>query len=619
MFQNNARIENLSGVRFYEQDIIYDDHIYTGDIEIIIKADYVSPGFGIALLNNEGLSLQEQKEMFLFRTGFRESSVVYKYNFAQKNIKRSSTAFEPPHNNMTFLFTKQGKTIKLFCSTLENPLIEYTLPNDNWDKYSLGIYSNAGNVIKSINIAASIPKNWIVNMYNTNGGYVRFVKSGFEFIGCQNNAEIEQNKTFLKKGTYFLKYDIDEYKENDIKPYIFLSGDERLDSDEKNLLIDNLYFILEEDSYINIKFSGKNGSIKNINLCENLYDQYVPTKDDNSKIEGSYIDIDLKEIEYVTWTGSIFDLPDVSTILVESEKPCVINNGYEVLTVEDLKINLNKMYIYTYHADTAKLIIEEQGNSNNIFEHTFYKDSDKIRIFNNMDALIIEFKIKKENKDDLIDFIEENITRKYVSKDVTSPIIVIDNENMPLDLSSSYRFVDKDGLRKYIFTNIEREIFPADSFIRLTNMPSREANKIKVYGIYKEAKINESMFFANSVEGIDDLTLFTKNYQLLDKNKISYINANNGEIYLDDIGAFEWLVVDYEKRNSYCINYLPDVSMYEVIVANEQQASTMIFDEPIIRDNMVEAETYKQLMASSTTLMKPINKQYIVLRKEWNS
>lgn len=618
MFQNNARIENLSGVRFYEQDIIYDDHIYTGDIEVIIKADYISPGFGIALLNNEGLSLQEQKEMFLFRTGFRESSVVYKYNHEQKNIKRSSTAYEPPHNDTFFLFTKQGKTIKLFCSTLENPLIEYTLPNNNWDKYSLGIYSNAGNVIKSINIAASIPKNWIVNMYNTDGGYVRFFKSGFEFIGCKNNAEIEQNNTFLKKGTYFLKYDTDEFVTSDIKPYVFLSGDDRFSNEEKNILVDGVYFILEQDDYINIKFSGKQGVIKNINLCENLYDQYVPTKDDNSKIEGSSIEIDLKEIEYVTWTGRIMALPDLATIL-ENEKPFVIYNEYEKLSVKDLKLQLNKMYIYTYFKESAKLVIEEQGNSNNIFEYTFYKDSDKIIIFSNMDALIVEFKIKKQNKDDLIDFIEENITRKYVSKDVTSPIIVIDNENMPLDLSSSYRFVDKDGLRKYIFTNIEREIFDADTFIKLTNMPSREANKIKIYGVYKDAKVNPEMFYANSREGIDDLIPYTKNHILLDRNRISYINANNGEIYLEEVSEFEYLIVDYEKRNSYCINYLAEVSMYEVIVANEQQASTMIYDEPIVKNGIVEAESYKQLKASSTTLMKPVNKQYIVLRKEWNS
>lgn len=624
MFQNNARIENLSGVRFYEQDILYDDHIYSGDIEIIIKADYVSPGFGIALLNNEGLSLQEQKEMFLFRTGFRESSVIYKHGYTQKNIKRYASSFEPPHNDIYFTFSKSGKSIKLYCSTLEMPLIDYTLPNNNWDKYSLGIYSNAGNVIKNINIATSVPKNWIVNMYNTDGGYIKFVKSGFEIISCKNNAELEQNNTFLKKGTYFLKYDVDETKPNDIKAYVFKSGDERIENDKKNLLIDDTYFILEEDEYINIKFSGKNGSIKNINLCENLYDQYVPTKDENSKIKGSYLKVDLKDVEYITWTGSIMNLPDSTVIANESEKPFVISNTYETLNIKDLNISLNKLYIYTYYADTMKLYIEDRDNSNNVNVYAFNRSSDAITLFNNMDALIIELKLKKRDEEEVIDFIKDSTTKKYVQRDISSPILVVDNENIPLDLSSSYRFVyvtasDETSYKKYIFTNVEREIFDVSDYIKLSKLPSREKNKIKIYGIYQNAKVDEENFYANSKEGIDDLILYTKNHVVLDTAKISYINENTGEIFLTDVENFEHIVVDYEKRDSYCINYLPEASMYEVLVANENQESTIIYDEPILKNGILESETYKPLKANSTTYIKPVNKQYIVLRKEWSN
>jgi len=626
MFQNNARIENLTGIRFYEQDVLYDDHTYSGDIEIIIKADYVSPGFGIALLNNEGLSLQEQKEMILFRTGFRESSVIYKYGYSQKNIKRYTSIFKPPHNNIYFTFSKQGRNIKLYCSKLDIPLIEYTLPNNNWDKYSLGIYSNAGNVIKSINIASSVPKNWIVNMYNTDGGYVKFVKSGFEFISCKNNAEIEQNNTLLKKGTYFLKYDVDTTKHNDIKAYVFKSGDERIDNESKNLLIDNTYFVLEEDTRINIKFTGKNGAIKNINLCENLYDQYVPTKDDNSKIKGSYIKIDLNEVEYVTWTGAIFNLPDQSIIADESEIPYVINNSYEKLNVDNLRIELKKMYIYTYYTDEMKLIIEDRTNPNNVIFHNFNIGTTSLTIFNNMDALIIDLKIKKAQEDNLIDFITDSLTKNYVQRDIASPIVVVDKENIPLDLSSSYRFIyvplsEEDTAstyKKYIFTNIEREIFEVDDYIQLSKLPSREKSKIKVYGIYKNAKINKDNFYANSREGIDDLTLYTNNYTILDKTKISYINENTGEIYLTEIDDFESIIVDYEKRESYCINYFPEVSMYEVSIANEGQESTIMYDEPILKNGILESELYRPLKANSTTYLKPVNKQYIVLRKEWN-
>ena len=84
MLQNNARIENLKGIMFYEQDMLYDNHTYSGDIQIVVQVDYVSPGFGFALLNNEGLVLNEQKEVFLFKTGYRESAVIYKQNVLQK-------------------------------------------------------------------------------------------------------------------------------------------------------------------------------------------------------------------------------------------------------------------------------------------------------------------------------------------------------------------------------------------------------------------------------------------------------------------------------------------------------------------------------------------------------
>lgn len=627
MFQNNARIENLTGIRFYEQDILYDDHTYTGDIEIVIKADYVSPGFGIALLNNEGLSLQEQKELFLFRTGFRESSIIYKYGYSQKYIKRVSTSFDPPQNDIYFTFSKQGKYIKLFCSTLESPLLEYTLPNNNWDKYSLGIYSNAGNVIKNISIAASIPKNWVVNMYNTEGGYIKFIKSGFELIGCKNNAEMEQNHIPLKKGTYYLKYDVDQLKPSDIKAYVFLSGDDSLNNDKKNLLVNGSSFTLEEDTAINIKFAGKNGLIRNINLCENLYDQYLATKDENSKINGSYIKVDLKETEYITWTGKVFNLPDEKSMLQDSEKPYVVCDELDKFDLKDLHIELNKMYIFTYFINTSQLRIQDFLNTSNIQEFSLSNKATALYIYNNMDALITDFKIKKSNKKDPIDLIEENITKKHVERDISSPIIVVDNENIPLDLSSSYRFVnvpisDKDPsltYQKYLFTNIEREIFETSDFIRLTNLPSREPNKIKIYGIYKNAKVKPENFFAISKEGINDLVPYTADYAILDNSKISYVNANTGEIQLADVDSYEAIIVDYEKRGSYCINYLPEASIYEVEIANEQQPATLFYDGPIMKNGILELEEYKTLKTDTTTLMKPVDKQYIVLRKEWDN
>ena len=89
MLNRNARIEELSGIRFYEQDIIYDDHAYSGDIEIVIQGSYLSPGFGIAILNNEGMALQNQKEIYLLKTGMREATAYYKNGLIQKIVKNN--------------------------------------------------------------------------------------------------------------------------------------------------------------------------------------------------------------------------------------------------------------------------------------------------------------------------------------------------------------------------------------------------------------------------------------------------------------------------------------------------------------------------------------------------
>ena len=51
MFKSNSRIEYKDGIRFYEQDILYDDYVYTGSCQITLDIDYFNDGFGIVLIN----------------------------------------------------------------------------------------------------------------------------------------------------------------------------------------------------------------------------------------------------------------------------------------------------------------------------------------------------------------------------------------------------------------------------------------------------------------------------------------------------------------------------------------------------------------------------------------
>ena len=52
MLKSNSRIELLDGIRFYEQDVLYDDYVFTGSFKIELDIDYYNNGFGIMLIND---------------------------------------------------------------------------------------------------------------------------------------------------------------------------------------------------------------------------------------------------------------------------------------------------------------------------------------------------------------------------------------------------------------------------------------------------------------------------------------------------------------------------------------------------------------------------------------
>ena len=66
MLQENCRIEKFNGYRFFEEDILFDDYMFSSDIQLTVDLDYVSPGFGIALIDNEGFSIKEKRFAYLF-------------------------------------------------------------------------------------------------------------------------------------------------------------------------------------------------------------------------------------------------------------------------------------------------------------------------------------------------------------------------------------------------------------------------------------------------------------------------------------------------------------------------------------------------------------------------
>ena len=66
MLQPNSRINLDNGIKFYEQDILFDNYIYTGDFDIALTLNYANPGFGVGLTNSEGKTLSDKEEVLLF-------------------------------------------------------------------------------------------------------------------------------------------------------------------------------------------------------------------------------------------------------------------------------------------------------------------------------------------------------------------------------------------------------------------------------------------------------------------------------------------------------------------------------------------------------------------------
>ena len=236
MLQPNSRINLDKGIKFYEQDILYDNYIYTGDFDIALTLDYATPGFGI---------------------GLKSVDIIYLNKDAQKTLATYNSAYAKTYTeDLKYILQKRDAIFTLYVG--EQKVCDFKSPED-FNTYNIIYYSsNKDNEIKNINIASSIPYGWVTNMQNTNGGYIWFYRDAFEFKHCNGEAEIEQPDIYLNYGKYYLKYETEG--DCDIIPYVFQSDDERLFDKTKNILnpIDNS-FKLDYSQKISLKFEGTKG------------------------------------------------------------------------------------------------------------------------------------------------------------------------------------------------------------------------------------------------------------------------------------------------------------------------------------------------------------------------
>lgn len=631
MFQNNSRIYVDQGISFYERDVLYDDHTYVGDLDITIKLNYYSPGFGLIFMNNEGVALEEQNEFYTVKVGNRDASIFYNNKGQETKLKENAFVVPIPIDNVTFRVVKTGKVIQCYFDDMTMPCVEYTMPI-HWDKYSLGIYSSAGNKVESISIASGIPKYWTVNMYNTDGGYIKFLRDGFSIENCHDKAELEQEKIALKKGKYYLQYKTEEVKGlYDIEAFVFFSNSEESKDEKKNILNDESYFILEEDQEVTLKFKGRNGGIKQIQFALKENSNYVSTEDmDDTDSLGSYIKINTKGLSKIWWSGQILDLPEISEedFLNKNKTYFVMATDGERLNFDKAGIEKKQSYNYIYNVQQYGLEITKENLS--VMNHKFKLSSKEITIFKNMDAIIDRLSIMREGSNEWEDIISNNESKKYVPSDISSPIVVTTEEGIPLELSSSYRFVkqeypslfnedEKVIKNKFIFTNWEREIFEADASLILEHLPSEEIGSVIIYGLLKNASYDMERFYEiSSLMNINDITPLSRFNERIYSSNIKHINYKTGNVVLNEeiVDRYDYIIVDYLKKDNYCINYLADKRLYEVEISTRNKVY-MHYDDPI-KDEKTGSYQYNDAVYLNNikiTSLKPTDKEFLVLRK----
>lgn len=610
MLQENCRIEKFNGYRFYEQDIFFDDYMFSSDIQLTVDLDYVAPGFGIALVDNEGYSIKEKRFAYLFKVGYKEASIYYSTKESNTLVKQISTKESYTiQEHMKFTFIKQGKKVTIKINDVVI-LSEYT--NKSIDKYNIGYYSNAGNVINSISIASAIPDAWTVNMSNTQGGYIRFYDNSLELKDCMYPAEIEQSKIRLSAGKYYLKFDTEKVDEKyDIKHYVHKSDDDRIFDKDKNLLTSENSFTLLKETEVNLKFVGKQGVVKKIIISDDKDDLFIPTTGSSYVYEGSYLDVYLSGVSKVKWTGTILRTPN---LLSSNEMFGLILDAKTIITPQEAGISFGKEYDFEFNKDSYTFSIHSKGKE--VYSTQLKNINNRITIFKNITAVVTSLILVRSTGEEVtVNLQDESI--KSVNANITGPIIVVDKYGDPLDLSSSYRVCRYDNHFRYVFTNHEREVFDSQRRLALENKILNVDDTVRIFGIPKTATYDMSKVFDVKEDNINSVDLMTDQYDMLFESDVILVDKIKNIIHMhqEQVDKYEIIVVDYLKSNSYCVNYQYNKHTYEVNISSIEESNKMIYDSKVIG---TEDKTVTQVRDYKITEINGNTNGYVVIRKGAN-
>ena len=419
-------------------------------------------------------------------------------------------------------------------------------------------------------------------MSNTTHGYIHFEKNGFYLDSCTGIAEIEQIKIQLNPGTYYLKYNKEDVNGKfDIKPYVTLYNDDNIVDEEKDMLsmVDGS-FIVNFSTFVNIKFKGSSGKIGKIQITKDKENDYVSTSPDKGEyvdIDGSKIDVRLGDLLKVEWTGTVRNVP--AGFDTYPHNYAIVSDGITNRGINDLNIATGAEYTYMFDCETKKL---EVYKKNKLVKTATLQTKYLLTIFKNINGVITNMKLTTR-AGNVIDGIIQTTHKKYVPMSISSPIIVTNASGIPLDISSSNRYYYKNGNKNkkmFVFTNIEREYFEPKHVIKLTNIPASITGSIIVYGIKKNATVDlDRILEIPNEDMINSIDACANVYDILFEKDLRSIDNDAGQIRLFDVENYQLIIVDYQKRDSYAINYKYDLGAYEVDISiDDDEEADIIYD-----------------------------------------
>lgn len=625
MLQNNSRIENINGLHFYEQDVVMMDYVYTNNIKIITEADYRYPGLGIVLAEYKNDDMGESNNVFLLRIGNIEWSMINTSMDKQSKVAGGSCPLAPAYtgNKIKLIFIKSGKNIKLYFDNNTNKLVElaeYAL-KDDIDNFRIGFYSNKGNTIYNADIYDDRPQFWFTNIKNSNGGRISFKRDTVKFEHGDKAMEVEQEKILLYPGKYYLDYNISEVaKKSDIKCFLIPAQYSLLEIDAKKKSIlnkDNSFTVKEiEDAeeqgqLFNLLFQCKHGTVSNICIKDHQGQSYVSTDGDSAITkDGSKIIVHLKDIAKIRWTGVIENIPEFKA---SEEIPYyIIKYGESKSSKEEFGIKLNTEYHYIFerYNNNTQWKFSVNDDNENLNTSKMYDNSNDIDImefFNNIQGYVQDIIITLQDGTE-INILLQKTYKKYVPIEIQSPVIVVDENENPFDLSSSYRYSESSG--KYIFTNWEREYFNGNSEkFTVENKILDSSDSCILYGIKRDIDLNKIYNIKNN-DAINDISLCASSYDIISSEYFTITNKRVIEINKSIYDKkYQYFIIDYLKDDSYCINAVEDNNkneIYEIDISTDKDRFTTLYD----MSESGQIRTYKIIDNIS-----PKDDYYITLKK----